>query len=75
KTESHIYERLFKAFENKVVVSSIHRLHLLEKFDYIYILDKGKIIDEGSFDHLLNFSDVFKGMLNHQTAQVYQMSA
>jgi len=75
KTESHIYERLFKAFENKVVVSSIHRLHLLDKFDYIYILDKGKIIDEGSFDHLLNLSDVFKAMWNHQTAQVFKMSA
>jgi ATP-binding cassette subfamily B protein len=75
KTESRIYERLFKAFEDKVVVSSIHRLHLLDKFDYIYILEKGKVIDEGSFDYLLTYSDVFKSMWSHQNGQVLQMSA
>ncbi|RYY13973.1 MAG: ABC transporter ATP-binding protein, partial [Chitinophagaceae bacterium] len=54
---------------------SIHRLHLLEHFDYIYILEKGKIIDEGTFDHLLNYSEVFKPMWSHQTGQVIQMTA
>jgi ABC-type multidrug transport system fused ATPase/permease subunit len=58
-----------------VVISSIHRLHLLENFDYIYILEKGNIIDEGSFDHLLAYSEVFKSMWNHQTGQVIQMTA
>ena len=75
KTEYHIYERLFKAFSDKVVISSIHRLHLLENFDYIYIMDKGKIIDQGSFDQLLSNSDVFKSMWSHQNGQVFQMSA
>jgi ATP-binding cassette, subfamily B, bacterial len=75
KTEYHIYERLFRAFEDKVVISSIHRLHLLDNFDYIYILEKGKIIDEGSFDHLLAYSEVFKSMWSHQTGQVIQMTA
>jgi ATP-binding cassette, subfamily B, bacterial len=75
KTEYHIYERLFTAFQDKVVISSIHRLHLLDNFDYIYILDNGNIIDEGSFDHLLNYSEVFKSMWNHQSGQVLQMSA
>ena len=75
KTEYRIYERLFRAFSDKVVISSIHRLHLLENFDYIYILEKGKIIDEGSFDHLLTFSDVFKSMWSHQNGQVIQMTA
>jgi ABC-type multidrug transport system fused ATPase/permease subunit len=75
KTECQIYERMFRAFDDKVVISSIHRLHLLDNFDYIYILEKGKIIDEGSFDHLLTFSEVFKSMWNHQTGQVIQMTA
>jgi ABC-type multidrug transport system fused ATPase/permease subunit len=75
KTEYHIYERLFKAFSDKVVISSIHRLHLLENFDYIYILDKGKIIDQGSFHQLLADSDVFKSMWSHQNGQVLQMTA
>jgi ATP-binding cassette subfamily B protein len=75
KTEYQIYERLFKAFRDKVVISSIHRLHLLDNFDYIYILDKGKIIDEGSFEQLLSTSEVFKSMWSHQKGQVLQMTA
>ncbi|HWJ27389.1 MAG TPA: ABC transporter ATP-binding protein, partial [Flavisolibacter sp.] len=66
KTEGLIYDNLFEAFNDKVIVSSLHRLHLLEKFDYIYILDKGKVVDEGTFEQLLTGSDIFKDMWAHQ---------
>jgi ABC-type multidrug transport system fused ATPase/permease subunit len=75
KTEYRIYERLFQAFRDKVVISSIHRLHLLEHFDYVYILEKGQIVAEGNFDQLLENSDLFKSMWSHQTGQVIQMTA
>jgi len=65
-TEACIYQNLFKAFAGKAVVSSIHRLHLLEQFDYIYVLDKGSIVDEGSFEQLLAHSELFKKMWQHQ---------
>lgn len=65
-TEARIYQRLFSAFKEKAVISSIHRLHLLDHFDYIYILDQGKIVDEGSFEYLLANSDTFKNMWDHQ---------
>jgi ABC-type multidrug transport system fused ATPase/permease subunit len=65
-TEARIYQNLFKAFAGKAVVSSIHRLHLLEQFDYIYVLDKGTIVDEGSFEQLLAHSELFKKMWQHQ---------
>ena len=53
KTEAMIYERLFAFFAEKAFVSSMHRLHLLDQFDYIYILEKGRVVDEGSFDELI----------------------
>lgn len=53
KTEAMIYEKLFAFFGEKAFVSSMHRLHLLDQFDYIYILEKGKIVDEGSFEELM----------------------
>jgi len=53
KTEAMIYERLFAFFSEKAFVSSMHRLHLLDQFDYIYILEKGTVVDEGSFDELI----------------------
>jgi ATP-binding cassette, subfamily B, bacterial len=52
RTETLIYEGLFEAFKDKAIVSSIHRLHLLPKFDYIYVLHHGRIVAEGIFEHL-----------------------
>ena len=46
--EIKIYENIFKEFKGKTIISSIHRLHLLSKFDYIYFFDKGKIIAQGN---------------------------
>ena len=43
-----------KEFKDKTIISAIHKLHLLKKFDYIYIFDKGKIIAEGILTELKN---------------------
>lgn len=66
KTEKMIYTNLFKSFEDKSVVSSLHRLHLLKHFDYVYIMKNGSVIDEGSFEDLRRYSLVFKDMWEHQ---------
>ncbi|MFH1521945.1 MAG: hypothetical protein ABIF18_03220, partial [archaeon] len=50
--EMKIHDSIFKEFKNKTIVSSIHRLHLLNKFDYIYMFEKGKIIAEGNLDEI-----------------------
>jgi len=50
--EIKIYDNILKEFRNKTVISSIHRLHLLKKFDYIYIFDKGKIVAEGTLSEI-----------------------
>lgn len=66
KTEAMIYERLFAAFADKAVVSALHRLHLLRQFDYVYILQKGAIVDEGTFAYLLQNSTIFQDLWRHQ---------
>lgn len=67
-TEKKIYGSLFNAFGDKAIVSSLHRLHLLKDFDYIYILNEGSVIDEGSFENLSRYSLVFKEMWDHQSS-------
>jgi ATP-binding cassette, subfamily B, bacterial len=69
RTEKNIYQELFRTFANKAIISSLHRLHLLENFDYIYILKDGAVIDEGSFQDLKRFSLVFQEMWKHQETQ------
>ncbi len=50
--ERAIYEGIFKAFPDKCIVSSIHKLYLLPLFDYIYILDNGVVVEEGTYKEL-----------------------
>lgn len=66
KTESRIYDQLFADFQDKAVVSALHRLHLLPRFDHIYLLDNGRIVDQGSFDELSLRSSAFQDMWDHQ---------
>jgi ABC-type bacteriocin/lantibiotic exporter with double-glycine peptidase domain len=46
-TEAQIYERLMAAFDDACIVSSVHRLHLLPRFDAVILLEEGRIIDRG----------------------------
>lgn len=60
RTEARIYEKMFETFKDKAIISSIHRMHLLNKFDYIYILDKGETIAEGTYEELVKNSILFR---------------
>ncbi|SDM44007.1 ABC-type multidrug transport system, ATPase and permease component [Catalinimonas alkaloidigena] len=66
RTEMQLYHELFRAFANKAVVSSLHRLHLLLQFDYIYLLDRGCIVDEGTFEDLRRRSERFAALWQYQ---------
>lgn len=66
KTEVMIYSKLFSAFADKAVISSIHRLHLLTHFDYVYVLERGRIVAEGTFEDLRQNSPVFQELWKHQ---------
>jgi ABC-type multidrug transport system fused ATPase/permease subunit len=66
RTEALIYEGLFTVFSDKAIVSSMHRLHLLGKFDYVYILNQGRIVDEGTFEYLRSSSPIFNDLWRHQ---------
>jgi ATP-binding cassette, subfamily B, bacterial len=69
KTELLIYKKIFKAFEGKVILSALHRLHLLTYFDYVYVLDNGRIVAEGSFEYLKKNSPHFQELWKHQEEQ------
>ena len=66
RTEALIYEGLFKTFSHKAIISSIHRLHLLSRFDYVYVLHQGRIIAQGTFEHLRDHDPAFQEMWRHQ---------
>jgi ATP-binding cassette, subfamily B, bacterial len=69
RTESLIYEGLFKAFADKAIISSIHRLHLLAHFDYVYVLHQGRIISQGAFEHLRDNDPYFSELWRHAVSK------
>ena len=66
KTEAMIYDKMFEAFTDKAVISAMHRLHLLPQFDYIYVLNQGRVVAEGTFHYLRNNSPAFQELWKHQ---------
>ena len=50
--ELKIYENIFSAFRHKTIIATIHRLHLLRFFDYVYFFKDGEVIAQGTLEQL-----------------------
>ncbi len=57
--ESKIQNAIENSFEDRTVFVIAHRLSTIRNVDRIIVLDKGKIIEDGSFNNLLNKRDHF----------------
>jgi ATP-binding cassette subfamily B protein len=66
KTEALIYQRLFTAFAGKAMVSALHRLHLLHSFDYVYVLERGRVVAQGTLAELRKNRQEFQELWRHQ---------
>ena len=67
ETERAVYANLFAAFADSCVVSSIHRLNLLDRFDEVLLLEHGVLLAAGSVDYLREHSQEFRALLAAQT--------
>jgi ABC-type multidrug transport system fused ATPase/permease subunit len=53
-TERQILSSIIKAFPNKAIIISLHRLHLLHQFDSVIVLEGGQVVTAGPVSTLLN---------------------
>ncbi|PKL36452.1 hypothetical protein CVV38_00920 [Candidatus Peregrinibacteria bacterium HGW-Peregrinibacteria-1] len=60
ENELKIYKNIFKNFQGKTILASIHKMNLLKYFDRIIIFSQGKIIDQGTFAELLDKNPKFR---------------
>ena len=51
-TEARVFTNLFAAFADACVISSVHRLSLLGRFDQILVMQEGRLVAQGSPDEL-----------------------
>jgi ATP-binding cassette subfamily B protein len=51
-TEAQVYTNLFAAFDSACLVSSVHRLSLLGRFDEVLVMQDGRLVAQGPPDEL-----------------------
>ncbi|QLB12170.1 ATP-binding cassette subfamily B protein [Bisgaardia hudsonensis] len=62
ENEYLIQQALFELSKNKTTLMIAHRLNTVQKADKILVLDKGKIIQEGTHDELISREGLYKTM-------------
>jgi ABC-type multidrug transport system fused ATPase/permease subunit len=62
-TEARVYTNLFAAFADSCVVSSIHRLSLLGRFDEVLVMRDGRLIAQGTPDELTRSCPEFQRLM------------
>lgn len=61
-TEKLIMEAIHDFSGQKTIIMIAHRLKTVQKCDSIFIIDKGKVIDQGRYDMLMKYNSFFKKM-------------
>ncbi|UVE16929.1 ABC transporter ATP-binding protein/permease [Pseudomonas sp. LS44] len=68
ETEQAVYANLFAAFRESCVISSVHRLNLLEHFDEVLLMHDGELIARGTVAELHASSADFRALRAGQRA-------
>ncbi|MFC4314825.1 ATP-binding cassette domain-containing protein [Steroidobacter flavus] len=63
RTEARVYDNIFAALPNSCIVSSIHRLHLLDRFDEVIVMHEGRVVAQGPAALLAATSPDFRQLL------------
>jgi ABC-type multidrug transport system fused ATPase/permease subunit len=59
-TEAQIYAGLREVFPDATVISSVHRMNVLPRFDRVVLMQAGRVVDSGSVDELLVRQPLFQ---------------
>jgi ABC-type branched-subunit amino acid transport system ATPase component len=62
-TEKNIMNSINKLAKDKTIIIIAHRLSTIKNCDQIYLLDRGKVSAQGSYDELIKNSKIFYDMV------------
>ena len=67
ESEKIVQEAMNNLSENKTTLTIAHRLSTIKSSDLIYVIDKGKIVEKGTHQQLINMNNVYKKLCDQQT--------
>lgn len=59
RTEATIFSRVLDVYADKTLIIALHRLHVLPQFDEVWVMDRGHLMECGTFHDLLRGSGIF----------------
>ncbi len=66
-SEILIQEALWQLMDNRTAIVIAHRLSTIQKMDRILVLNKGKIVEQGTHKELLSLNGVYAQLWSHQS--------
>lgn len=66
QTEARVMDNIRQRVGDKTIIMIAHRLSTIRACDRIYYFDQGKLLESGSYQHLLDHSESFKVFVSHQ---------
>ena len=60
ETERFLLDQIFNQLRSEATLIVSHRASVLEKVDYILVLEEGRIVDRGSHEQLLQSSEIYR---------------
>ena len=68
RNENEITTNLELTTKGKTSIIIAHRLSTVRNADRIYVLDKGTIVEAGSYEELMELDGIFSGLAKRQIA-------
>ena len=69
ETENKIQKAITTLTKNKTTIVIAHRLSTILGSDKIYVIDSGRVVDEGNHEELLNNSAIYKNFYEKQVSK------
>ncbi|HSX46632.1 MAG TPA: ABC transporter ATP-binding protein [Patescibacteria group bacterium] len=67
ESEGLIQDALWKLMQGRTAIVIAHRLSTIQKMDRIIVLDKGKVVEEGTHKELIRQKGVYANLWNRQS--------
>jgi len=64
-TEKMIMEAIHDFSGQKTIIMIAHRLKTVQKCDQIFFIDKGQVMDQGTYQQLIKKNEHFRKMATH----------